>query len=238
VGTTPTPGVPPLPDDNYAACDAPANAPYRVLERSGTVLGQPWHVDMNHMPNGDTWVCLRAGTVGKRVIVAGANANAFKPDLGTPFPYQERQIPLDGAGQSRASATCQDGVGGTKHRVVNADVGATHLWLYAWEESPTRTHVCARGQTPASGNPPTAGGGRLTVDTTPGNPALVSHDTGGLGPCDGDIFSDNGPPPSALKYHIGNTTTEPSWVCTQVGGLFNRVKVDPNGSPATFTPDT
>jgi hypothetical protein len=85
------------------------------------------------------------------------------------------------------STACQAGSGSLQ--ALDANIGGAQVWLYGWQESSTKLHLCVRGQNPASA-PTQSAGGELTVDATgvpgvqPVGPTLSSDPTACTTPVD------------------------------------------------------
>lgn len=182
-----------------------------------------------HSPNAQTTSgCLRAdaagaGSGGKvQVGAAGAPLTIWPDQPGAKAPPPETPPPA-----GLASSVCQSNAGA---RHANAEVGASHVWLYSWQESQTEAHLCLRVQGVQNL------GGRLSVDAaTTGT--VVSVDTVDMTPCSIKLVDD----PSIGLWHspIGQT---PVSVCVLVKDTGHQVRValDPGGEPpslVTWTPD-
>ncbi|MDX6696892.1 MAG: hypothetical protein QOE65_289 [Solirubrobacteraceae bacterium] len=214
-------------DDAADACDGRPDT--RILNQDGAVGPVPFDVDVNQFPSGDSWVCVSANgnSLAKRILIDGTAVSvaSFASDTSTPYPLNAERAPT-----GSASSACQNASSG-KTRVVNADVGPTHVWLYTWTESSTRTHACVRVDGSLG-----AEGGRLTVDGNNG-PTFANVDSSAdFSPCETNVLT-LGTPPIAVKTHSGAT---PAWVCLRADSTYRRVKIDAgNGqSVVSFTPDT
>ena len=218
-------------DANHGACDA--NPASRVLNEEGFVGPFPFDLDINLNPaTGDAaWVCVQivngvnnTPLVTERIILKGStpSGTGFAQDSTASFPYVAP--PSTGS----ATAYCQSGT-----RLVNADVGSAHMWLYTLSESTTRQHVCLRGQ---QGN--TTSGSRLSVDGGGSQTFLTSaaaNPATDFGVCDVPIIGLS-TPPLLLKAHAGN----PSYACVTLLSTSQRITVNGSGSQtvATLTPDS
>lgn len=226
------PGLPLQTDAQASACDLDANN-QRV--QSGTLLGQPYHLDVTPAPGNDpdlAWVCVQAMGTGVRMIVTTSGAGTgtrFEPDVVAAVPggYAEEAWPVTG----QPSETCKAAAGG-KTRLLNLRVGASdRVALYAWQESTTKAHACFRGQSGTG-----FAGGKLTVDGA-GVPAVTTHSD--LGPCTFAVFTTNEFPQVGVYTSDPDDPLPPASACVQVLDAVARVTVSSTGSPpASFDQDT
>lgn len=207
-------------DDEAAACDA--DAANRLLNEDGQVGPIPFELEVNQ-PSGEVWVCISANgsTLTKRLVIATGSLPSVKflADAASPYPYPETPS------VASASAACQAAPSSSRERLVNAQVGPSHVWLYTWSESASRTHVCTRVDD---------AGGRLTLDGN-GSQTIASVDSGtDFTPCDSNVLTLTTPPISS-KVHVGG----PAWACLRADSTSRRVKLDAGGGQgvASFTPD-
>lgn len=225
--------VTPSTDDDQSACANPANAGDYHLIRDLSVLSRPFRIEAKVRPSAaaptEVWVCVKADTVTKRLIVPTrvAGVPTFVADSTSPHSPAYAS-PAGPAG--KASSTCQ-ALGGQAGRLLNLQVGGTPAWLYTWQESPTRTHVCVRAGTGATD------GGRLTIDRLGGVNVVLTDASADRSPCAQQVVDDVGPPPFWIYTSSGSST--PAWACLKVGSTFARVKVDTAGGQGivTFTRD-
>lgn len=163
VGGGLVPGNVTVNDGVVAADRCDANPSSRIVNQSGFVTVVNYDIDVNTNPNSTdaAWICVVVSDsvtntpwVAKQIVISTSTPSdtGFDQDLVAPYPFYFA-APNPGA----VSAYCQAN-GGT--RLVNADVGPGHVWLYTLSEAGgTRQHVCFRGR-----NGTTVGGERLTVD--------------------------------------------------------------------------
>lgn len=178
----------PVDQDSASAASCAATAG-NVRVQGGTVAGgEPYWIDAAPAPaaSGETtWVCVRlTSAFGVRLRVPGPavlGTTGFVPDGGTTHApaYSAGPWPTPGL-----SASCAAAVSGTRTRLIDATVGTSRVGLYAWQESPSRAHVCIRGGGVGGA------GGRLTVDTaaSPGVSPVVTT-TNSTAPCPFDVVT-------------------------------------------------
>jgi len=217
-----------LDDASVAACAGNAN---NIRIDSGTILGQPWWVDVTPSPIGSTdsaWVCIRlTGSVGVRLRLApgvSVGLPTFSPDtVGAHVPpYTENPWPAPG----QPSAACQN-AGGI--RLANLTVGNTPIALYAWQEALTKADVCVREG--ATGGV----GARATVNALPTITGIST--TNSTSPCPLAVFTSSNP---SFGIFTSNPGGLPVSACVAVGGTALGVSINtPSvGSAVTIQPDT
>jgi hypothetical protein len=212
----PAGGSAPIPttDTNYSTCStAPGNAiPGSHPMFSQTVAGLTQSIDSYASAGGDVWLCLRADPVGTRVVTkqpSGGGTPAVRLDSPPTGPPPPTPGP---AGEP--STTCQNGSGNV--RALNANLGGSQVWLYGWQESASKIHLCVRAQYPAQA-PTQRGGGRLTVDTTgvPGATLVGPATSTDTSQCTVPIYhlSTQGVDITITSSPITPTPSNPAYLC-------------------------
>jgi hypothetical protein len=156
-----------------------------------TVAGLTQMLDA-YAKDSDAWLCLEAdmpsGPFGERVLLQQPSAG----DLPT-NNLDSPQVPAPPATPGPAgvpSTSCQNGSGNVQ--ALDANITGAQVWLYGWQESATKTHLCVRVQNPAQ-NPTQSAGGELTVDAsggtgiTPVGPSMSNDPT----PCTVQVYHAN-----------------------------------------------
>lgn len=177
--------------------DLCAQDPDNQRVQSGQLLGQDYWIDVTPGPGDEAaalWVYVRLqDDLGFRLEVpASTGAAGFLPDslaARSPRPA-EAPWPVEG----EPSADCAEAATGVPTRLANVDVGGSHVALYAWQESATRSHLCLRG-------PDT--GGRITVDSSasPGVSPVLTTSSTDLTPCTFPILTRDEEPTFGLLLH-------------------------------------
>lgn len=226
--------VTPSTDTNQAACADPLNAGDYTLIRDIGVLGRQVKIDMKVRPStsspSEAWVCIRVDNVTARVIVPAAIVQppAFAADDTS---VHVPQYPANAQTAGSASATCKQS-GGETGRLANLATGGVPTYVYTWQETATRQHLCVRtGAGPGDG-------GRLTIDRNGGLTVATTDASTDKTPCAQQIYEDAGPPPSYL--YVGDPGVGPAWACLRLGTTYLRVKLDSAGGQnvVTFTRDS
>lgn len=186
------------------------------------MLNEPYRLDITPQAN-EVWVCVQTTSlVNYKVVIAtsGGAVPSFEPDLTNPHPgcYGEPTSP------GSASSLCQT-AGGTKTRLLNAEVGGSRVWLYSLQESPTKTDICVRSATANTGM-------RLTLDAN-GGQSVVSAPASNLGECTFQIIDDNGPPPFSI--YTSQAGANPVAACVKVGTSYQSVRMNANGGQTIVT---
>lgn len=223
-GSIPDPPI----DNNDEECDT--NSTSRVVNGDGFVGPIDFDIDLNVAPNETdaAWVCMEAintldnsTILEKRLVISTStpSGTGFQQDISDPHPivgsYVERPNP------GSQSAACQLATSG-KTRLINADIGTAHVWLYTLSENGgTRQSLCLRAQEGTD-----SAGGRLVVDGG-GQQTFVIKETvtpAGFGVCDIpgagliDVFE--------IRAHAGT----PSYACVMILNDYSRFKVDSSGT--------
>lgn len=225
-------GTPAGIDQDSASVAACGTNVSNIRVQSGTVAGgQPYWIDVTPLPAGSidaAWVCVRfTSTVGFRLRFAGgvgqAGFTADPPTAHVP-PYAEPSWP-----GNVPSAACANAATATK--LVDVTAAGTHVGLYGWQESASRTHLCVRGG---------GAGGVLTVDTaaSPGvSPVLTTRND--LSPCSFDLFTRSDPP--SLGVYLSDPADLPDLpvsACVEVAGTARAATIGADGpATVTWTPD-
>lgn len=248
--------VPPLPEGEYtwsaSATDALGDGSLDSLPRSLSVGIPAFHSDdCDASPHGQGYVGDTFFKLGTHTPEPGTARACARVDVGNTANHGAKVEATGESGVTPAtvwpdqpgahpgpvtpplpglpSSTCQE-QGGI--RLTNADGGATHVWLYGWQETATRTHLCVRVQG-AQGL-----GGMLTVDGA-GTGTLVKVDTVNIDPpCTQHAFN-SGATFGLWHSPIGQL---PFSVCIVVHATGDavRLEIDPGGTgpdPVIWTPD-
>ena len=241
---SPSTPVAPSVDDSAGACvTTPGNlvpGPHPLLSGSVGDPGDPstyvpFATDI-HVSGASAWLCLSAGSVGKRVVVP-------VPQTGTPPSFLHQvdatasHVPVPPDNPSNVSGTCQSATTGTKAEYAAVRSAAGGLWLHTWQETANRIHICFRSQGTA------VTGGRFTVDTTgSGGPTpVLTTSTTDTAPCTLRIAGIDSPTTVDLRRSTSPTDTSGVSYCVIVGTTKVRVTVGATGSATppqtTLTPD-
>jgi hypothetical protein len=154
----------PTTDTSYNACSTTGGntfpSQHPLFSTSGPPLGTDM-IDVYTDSGGDAWLCLEADPIGKRVLAKEPNASGL-PSNTLDSPQVPAPPPTPGP-VGYPSTTCQSGSGNVQ--ALDANIGGVQAWLYGWQETSTKVHLCVRAQTPAQ-NPSQSAGGEITVDAT------------------------------------------------------------------------
>jgi hypothetical protein len=171
IGTaTPSPSLPSLTvDTNYTACSSASGNTFPGTHpiASNTLLGNTQMIDGYANAGGDVWLCLQAAPlVGNRVVAKPSAVGGLSGPITNSVDTAPIGSPAPRPGPSGyPSTTCQNGAGAVQ--ALNANIGASQVWLYGWRETPTKIDLCVRVQ-----NANKSTGGKLTLDA-PSNATLV-----------------------------------------------------------------
>ena len=214
-----------LVDNNVAAC---VGDPGDLVNRQGTIgSGEPYNVHVIVRPT-EVWVCVRAtNAVAVRLVipVSALPTATFLPDPTAPHA----PAPKAPTNPARPSSACQQASSGVT-RFLNLGALGTHAWLYGWQQSATRAHVCVRAEGA------TAAGGRLTVDAN-GGVTFVTTGTD-FTPCTENIITDGGTPPFSIRISDPGDGL-PVSVCVKVDSTQLRITVTAGSQGiVTWTPDS
>ena len=243
VVSAPDGGLPQLPtsDDNGGSCKTePGNVypgPRSIPGSIGDPADPSTYVAFEtsfYQNAGETWACIAVtsaeGNHSKRVRVAfpgvpAVPTAAFLPDLTASHPGSP--TPDD----ALPSSTCQ--AAANPVRLADMRATTTNTWLYAWQETPTRYHLCTR----------TTGdidvGGRLTVDASgsPGVNVVPTTSTTDMTPCavpNGVSVTTFGNPGDPYYLNVRRSIgTNPASLCITVGTSSLRMTAAVTG---TLTP--
>jgi hypothetical protein len=155
--------------------------------------------------------------VAQRVVipVSVPSTPGYTADPSAPHsPYPAASGPV-----GQPSSTCQQASNGSVP-VLNGDVGSDHVWVYGWQESGNKVHLCVRDEAADTGF-------RVTIKTDGGADAVQTYFTN-LPGCTFQIIDDNGPPPFSIYTSPPGTT--PVSGCAKVGTSYLSVVVNPSGS--------
>lgn len=238
-GSPPSVGV----DESSFACRSESVNDWPLPMFSG-VVGDPsngpasaeYHA-FGYLDPDEVWLCARvvtsAASVNRRVVLR-APSGSQPPEVSVLLDEPGAGPPNEAAAPGKSSGTCQNASFG-RTRVLNADIGDAHVWVYSWRQSDTRAHLCARVDGAADF------GGRLTVDASGlSDPDLVLEtSTGDMSPCTNSLVHHEAP---TLDVRYGTAGTTAS-VCVNAGGSWRRVTVgatggSPGAPSVTFTPDS
>lgn len=218
-----TPTVPPA-DDAGGSCPQ-ANAPFLVGDPSDPTGQTAVRIDTFQASYSEVWVCINVtnsaglftaiskrlhiptvqGPVQTPVFLADANASHVGPEVA-------------------AGSRSQECIAGSGHqRVLNAAIASEHLWLYAWQPSPSQVNLCARISDGTN-----SAGGRLFVDTS--SPQVGTIVTTGSVPddpaCTANIAAFGG---VSLRR---SGASPPVSLCVTASGSGARLTVNPLGTVA------
>lgn len=230
-------------DESSFACQSASNNDWPLPPASG-VVGDPangptsaeYHAH-GYLDADEVWLCARAVTpaasVNRRVALR-LPSGSRPPEISVLFDEAGAGPPPEAAAPGKSSGTCQNASQG-RVRVLNADVGDAHVWLYAWQQSEHRAHLCLRVDGAADA------GGRLTVDASGlSDPDVVLQtSTGDMSPCANSLIH-NQTPELDVRYGTAGATAS---VCVNAGGSWRRVTAgatggNPGAPSVTFTPDS
>lgn len=240
VVTQPT-GISGLPttDGDYASCATAAGniVPTQHPILSGTVGDPsdpatylPYLLDA-YSDGSSTWLCLRAGSVTRRVIVPPGSG--VTPRAVT-FVADPPGVPVLAAPAAPAtpSGECQRPLAGTRY--LDATVADTRVFLYSERPAEGATRLCVRADGAVGV------GGALTVDVvgTDGLLPSVETSTTDMSPCTVQVFHNDSPVVAIRRSATGQV---PASVCVTVGSGSLRVTVGTGtgGQPVdvTWQPD-
>jgi hypothetical protein len=233
-------------DTSYNACSTTSGNVSPVPPVKNTVLGTYTdQVATYEDTSGDVWLCLEADPlIGERVLAKEPGAGNLpsasiaqdSPPVGPPPPV------LGPAGYP--STSCQSGSGNV--RALDADIGGVQAWLYGWQESSTKLHLCARAQYPAQ-SPTQSAGGELTIDATgvPGVQIVGPTTSTSTSQCTQEIdtITLGGVSVDVKTSAILPTPANPAYVCVISPNLSQPevIEFGTTGSPVppaiTWTPD-
>jgi photosystem II stability/assembly factor-like uncharacterized protein len=199
--------------------DIPGPHPLRDIE-IGDPEGSPYIPIMldTYRNNEVALVCLRAGNSKLRVRVPLPDAQV--PAV-TYYPDNPGTTPPPDPPPNEPSGTCQTAGG---NRILNMDLGSSHIWLYTLQPASNQANVCVRAQSGTVGI-----GGKLSVIAQVGVPVRPTIDDTDMSPCTVQLIDDSGPPP--YRISISPPGTFPASVCVEQGTTKRRVTldVDPGG---------